>query len=143
MLTRDQRCSSTESPLACEYRLNKQVFAIISMGTNTCVGCTRSFEEYLRKIVDFLLENGVIPVISTKADNMEKDWSHNEAMARIAYDYDIPLWNFWRAVQYLPNHGLMPDNEYLTLPGWNERSFTGLQTLDAIWTAIQKANGVK
>jgi hypothetical protein len=140
LLADRQQCGSDETPLACEYRLSKPIIAIISMGTNWCAGCTQKYEEYLRKIVDFLLENGVIPVISTKADNIEKDWSINEAMARVAYDYDIPLWNFWRAVQYLPNHGLMPDNEYLTIPGWNERSFTGLQTLDAIWTAIQKVD---
>lgn len=139
LLSDRQQCNSDENPLACEFRLNKPVIAIIAMGTNWCAGCTNKYEEYLRKIVDYSIQQGVIPIISTKADNIEKDWSINEAMAQVAYDYDIPLWNFWAAVQYLPNHGLMPDDVYLTVPGWNERSFTGLQTLDSVWTAIQSA----
>ena len=138
LLADREQCNSDETPLACEYRLNKPIIAFISMGTNWCAGCTNKFEEYLRKIVDYSIQQGVIPVLSTKADNIEKDWSLDEVMAKVAYEYDIPLWNFWKAVQYLPNHGLMGDNVYLTVPGWNERSFTGLQTLDALWLAIQK-----
>ena len=61
-------------------------------------------------------------------------------VAKVAYEYELPMWNFWAAVQYLPNGGLQKDNIYLTVEGWNERSFTGLQTLDALWTALSKTN---
>jgi hypothetical protein len=130
-------CNANETPLACEFRIHKPIMVVISMGTNWCVGCTRSFDEYLRKIVDYSIQNGVIPILSTKADNIEGDNSLNADVAKVAYDYDMPLWNFWAAVQYLPNHGLMEDNIYLTVEGWNERSFTGLMTLDAIWTKVK------
>jgi hypothetical protein len=134
-----KQCSSSETPLDCEYRLHKPIMAFVSMGTNWCKGCTTKFEEYLRKIVDFSIQNGIIPILSTKADNAEGDNSLNEAVARVAYDYDVPMWNFWSAVQYMPNAGLEEDDIYLTVEGWNERSFTGLQTLDTLWTALQAA----
>jgi hypothetical protein len=130
-------CTGSETPLECEYRLHKPILVFISMGTNWCKGCTAKFEEYLRKIVDFTIQHGVVPILSTKADNMEGDNSLNEAVARVAYEYDVPMWNFWRAVQYLPNHGLEADNIYLTVDGWNERGFSGLQTLDLLWTALR------
>ena len=130
-------CNSSETPLDCEYRLHKPIMAFVSMGTNWCKGCTAKFEEYLRKIVDFSIQNGVIPILGTKADNAEGDNSLNEVVAKVAYAYDVHMWNFWAAVQYLPNRGLEADNIYLTVEGWNERSFTGLQTLDTLWTALQ------
>ena len=40
--------------------------------------------------------------------------NYGEGFAQIAYDYDVPLWNFWAAVQPLPNHGLSSDNFHLT-----------------------------
>ena len=131
-------CNNNETPLDCEYRLHKPSFIFVSMGTNWCKGCSAKFEEYLRKIVDYSIAHGVVPILSTKADNMEGDNSLNLAVARVAYDYDLPLWNFWLAVQYLPNGGLAKDNIYLTVAGWDERSFTGLQTLDALWTSLEK-----
>lgn len=130
-------CGGSETPLACEFRIHKPIMVFISMGTNWCAGCTRSFDEYLRKIMDYSIQNGVIPVLSTKADDIEGDNSLNADVARVAYDYDMPMWNFWAAVQYLPNHGLMADNIYLTVEGWNERSFTGLMTLDSIWSKLK------
>ena len=51
-------------------------------------------------------ESPAVPIIATKADNLEGDNSINATVAQIAYDYGIPLWNFWAAVQPLPNHGL-------------------------------------
>lgn len=130
-------CTGTETPLACEYRLHKPVFFFISLGTNWHPGEAASFEGYLRQIVDFSIANGVIPVLMTKADNIEGDGELNEAIARVAYDYEAPLVNTWLAVQYLPNHGLEEDGIYLTTTAWDERAFTALQTLDALWQALE------
>jgi hypothetical protein len=70
---------------------------------------------------------------------VELDHSINAATARVAYDYDIPLWNFWSAANNLPNHGLDADREnvYLTPDGWDVRNYTGLKTLDAVRRALQ------
>lgn len=130
-------CSSDETPLDCEYRLHKPIVAFVSMGTNWAPGSSARFEEYLRKIVDFCLEHGIIPVLMTKADNIEQDYLLNESIAQVAYDYDVPLLNTWAAVQYLPNKGLEADGIYLTPAAWDERAFTALITLDAVWTQLQ------
>lgn len=134
------QCNGGETPIACEFRLYKPVIVLINMGTNWCAGCTNKFDKYLRMTVDYAIENGVVPVLGTKADNFEGDNSLNLVIARVAYDYDLPLWNFWAAVQYLPNHGLREDDpKYLTVDGWNERSFTGLMVLNALWTEMKKS----
>jgi hypothetical protein len=38
----------------------------------------------------------------------------NAAIVRIADEFGVPLWNFWLAVQPLPNHGLQEDGFHLT-----------------------------
>ncbi len=86
----------------------------------------------MREIVEFVLEQGAIPILSTKGDNVEGDHGINEGIVRVAYDYDVPLWNFWTAIQYLPDHGLdsaRPGGNYLTVRAWDVRSFTGLSTV--------------
>jgi hypothetical protein len=133
-------CTGSESPLECEFRVHKPSIVFISMGTNWCANCTRKFDGYLRKIVDFSIDRGVLPVLTTKADNVEGDNSLNADIAQVAYDYDLPMWNFWAAVQNLPGHGLKSDGVYLTVAGWDTRSFTGLLTLDTLWSNLKPLN---
>jgi hypothetical protein len=132
-------CRSDESPIQCEFRIHKPILVFVAMGTNWAPGAEISFENYLRQIVDFSIEHGTVPVLVTKGDNIEKDFKLNEAIARVAYDYDMPLFNAWRAIQFLHNHGLEDNGVYLTIDAWNVRDFTGLQTLDSIWRGI---NGI-
>jgi len=129
-------CEANETPLECEYRLYKPAFAFISLGTNWQPGASARFEEYLRKIVDFSIEHGIVPVLMTKADNVEGDDLLNLAIARVAYDYDVPMLNSWLAVYYLANHGLDDSGIYLTPDAWDERAFSALVTLDRLWTQL-------
>ena len=133
-------CTSGESPMDCELRIHNPSLVIVSLGTNWTSGASQSFEGYLRDIVDHLLANHVLPIIVTKADNIEGDGSLNLAMAQVAYEYDIPLWNFWPNVQHLPNDGIDPVRKggyiYLVPEAWDIKSFTGLQALDAIRTTV-------
>jgi len=133
-------CETGEPPLACEIRLHQPSLMFINLGTNWSVNATASHEAYLRQIVDILLAEGVIPVLSTKGDNVEGDWSLNQSIAQVAYDYDLPLWNFWAAIQHLPKHGLDPERpggNYLIIEAWDRRSFTGLQVLDTIRQTLE------
>jgi|YNPNPStandDraft_1061719.scaffolds.fasta_scaffold22987_4 hypothetical protein len=130
-----QNCLSGETPVTCELRAHKPAILFINLGTNWKPGASaKAYEDYLRQIVEQVIANGTLPILSTKADNIEGDHSLNLATARVAYDYDIPLWNFWLAADSLPNHGLDANREniYLTPEGWDRRNFTALQTLDAI-----------
>lgn len=142
-------CGNDESPLACEFRLNKPSIAIISMETWTSKRPAEVYEDYLSQVVEFVLANNAIPILATKADNIEGDQSINAAVAQVAYKYDIPMWNFWAAVQALPSKGLTEDNFHLTVgknyfddpvemqKAWPVRNLTALQVIDAVWRAVK------
>jgi len=137
-----KRCDSTESPVACELRLYKPTIVFVNLGTNWKAGASAdAYEGYLRKIVDLIIANGSVPILTNKADNVDGDHSLNLATAKVAYDYDIPLMNFWLASDPLPNHGLdsARDNIYLTPAGWDVRNNVALRTLDSVWRSLQAA----
>jgi hypothetical protein len=132
-------CMDGETPIACEFRLNRPSIVFVNLGTNWKNGDGYSHEIRLKEIVDFVIEHGALPILSTKGDNQEGDQSINFTTVRLAYEYDIPLWNFWAAIQYLPNHGIDQDRKdanYLTVDAWNERSYTGLRVLDSVWRSV-------
>ena len=140
-------CESGESPLTCELRLQRPAFAILSLGTNQ-VWQPEEFESGMRKILDILISKNVVPILSTKGDNLEGDQRINKSIACLAQQYDVPLWNFWAAIQPLPHHGLQADQEHLTYgvidfdnahalqSAWTVRNLTGLQVLDAVWRGV-------
>jgi hypothetical protein len=134
------QCNTNETPVECELRVRKPSIIFINLGTNWKPGASaKRYEQYLRQIVQAVIDHGTLPILSTKADNVEGDQSINRATANVAHDFDIPLWNFWLSAQSLPNGGLDPkrDNIYLSFPdGWDRRNFTALETLDAIRKAV-------
>jgi hypothetical protein len=137
-------CNKNESPLDCELRVWKPSVVFVSMETWWSEKPEEEYDKYMRRVIDRILETGAVPIIATKADNLEGDNGINATIAQIAYDYDIPLWNFWAAVQPLPNHGLSPDRFHLTFArnffddpvrmksAWPWRNLTALQTLDVV-----------
>ena len=127
-----QMCQKGENLLDCELRRNKPIVAFIAMGTNWQPNSSAKFEQYLRRIVDRLIEDGTLPIIVTKPDNIEGNWLLDQAMSQVAYDYDLPLLNAWRSVQYLPNHGLQKDLTYMVPTAWDERNLAALRTLDVV-----------
>jgi hypothetical protein len=143
-------CHGEETPLDCEYRIHKPAYAIIMLGTNEALSPIRTFESNMRGILETTIQKGIVPILTTKADNLEGNDAVNEVIVRLAREYDIPLWNFWAALQPLPGRGLQEDGAHLTYAGnrfddpfamqkaWPVRNLTALQTLDAIWrgTAI-------
>jgi len=67
-------CSSNETPLDCEFRLHHPSFALISLGTNEAYDVKEdpsTFEPRLRRIIEHSIDQGVVPILSTKADNDE------------------------------------------------------------------------
>jgi hypothetical protein len=140
-------CEAGELPLRCEVRLHRPAFAILSLGTNQ-VWQPDEFEAWMRQILDVLLSQNVVPILSTKGDNLEGDHRINRTIACLAREYDLPLWNFWSAIQALPNQGLQPDLEHLTYgitdfddehamqSAWTIRNLTALQALHAVWRGV-------
>lgn len=140
-------CLNNETWLDCELRIHNPSYAFVALGTNeTDIGV---FEDNMRKILDVLIARGVVPILATKADNLEGDHSINVIIAHLAYEYDVPLWNFWLAVQPLPGRGLRTsdsplltwaENNFSDLKSmsaaWPWRNLTALQTLDAVWRRV-------
>jgi len=125
------QCRANETPLDCELRTRKPAVVLVAIGTNWKPHAEITFEEKLREVVDIILDFGALPILATKADNIEEDWALNFAIARVAYDYELPLVNIWSAVQDLPNHGLSsPANRYLTADAWMVRNEVWLKTLE-------------
>jgi hypothetical protein len=136
-------CLPGDSRLACELRTYHPSFALLSLGTNQ-VWQPDVFEAGMQQIIQILLKAGVVPILSTKADNLEGNFHINRIIAQLAYKYRLPLWNFWLAVQPLSDHGLQADKEHLTYansdfsdPGnfqyaWPMRNLTALQVLDIV-----------
>jgi hypothetical protein len=143
-----EQCEKGENPLSCERRLHNPSIVLVSMETWWEGRPADTYEDYLRQVVEYWLAEGVVPILSTKADNLEGDHSINAAIARVALDYEVPLWNFWLAVQDLPDNGLEEDGFHLTYgssffndtavmqTGWAVRNLTALQVLDAVYFGL-------
>lgn len=133
-------CQPGENPMACENRIHNPSVVFVSLEVWFEGRTPDVYEKYLRQVIEYNIGQGTLPILATKADNVEGDHSINRAVAQLAYEYDLPLWNYWRAVQPLPNHGLDPADPtgfHLNLDGWNMRSFSALQVLDAVHSATQ------
>jgi len=132
-------CSFTETPVECELRIHRPSFVIIQIGTHFESRNT----DYLRTVITQLMDEGVVPVLATKADNRELDDRINRDMALLAVEYDLPLWNFWAALSDLPNRGLYTRDDrplqgaiYLNEDAALRHRMTGLTALNVVWRAV-------
>jgi len=135
-----QQCEKDETPIACEFRLHNPLVTFIMLGSNDASN-PKTFERHMRRAIEYSLEQGVLPILATKADNVEGNHLINSTIARLAYEYELPLWNYWLAVQSLPDQGLQEDGVHLTFgtihfddpqmmkTGWTVRNLNALQVL--------------
>ena len=145
-----KQCRPGEVPLVCEFRVNRPSFVLIMFGTNDASNSRQAFKHYMQMIIDYSIKSGVVPILATKADNLEGDNSINPIIAELAHDNDIPLWNFWAAVQDIPDQGLKADGSHLTYfpEKYNDpealqyafpiRNLTALQVLNALMVAVNQ-----
>jgi len=150
-------CGSSETPLDCEYRLVRPSVALIMLGTNDIPGIsTQAYVQAMRQVIETTIEHGIIPVIST-IPPMDREGApprvelFNGYIRDLAHEYDVPLWDYWAALQGLPDNGLWADGvhpswaanghnadftpEYLQY-GMPVRALTALQALDAVWRTV-------
>ena len=137
-------CQAGESPFACELRVTKASIIFISLGTGDQFDW-QNFDGNYRKLIDFSLSNGVLPVLVTKSDSLEseeggapKDYINNDIRA-LGRQYDIPVMDFAAATASLPNHGLLAEpgfDFHLTGAGMGVHILLTLQTLDVIWRSL-------
>lgn len=133
--TDPENCQPDETPMECELRIARPTFVLISLEFPFNGRTPGLYEQYLRRIIEYTMAQGAVPILATKADNVEKDNSINLIIAQLAYEYDLPLWNWWAAAQPLANNGIDPyrDGFHISEQAWEERSKTFLQVLDHLW----------
>jgi hypothetical protein len=138
-------CKSGETPLTCEYRIHNPAFVIITLETWLDPQTVDRYDGYLRRIMDYVIDHGSVPILLTKADSSEmRNGTHvfNPVIIQVAHDYDVPVINFWRAAQYLENGGIDPNREgfHLSQAGYNLKNTLALRTLYIVWKAVNVDN---
>lgn len=118
-LANSEWCDATEHMMACEFRLHNPGIVLIRVGTNDVVAAS-AFETALNRIVEYSIENGVVPVLGTKADRFEGDNRNNDTIRKVADEHRIPLWDFDLVAGTLPDRGLSGDQAHLTVYKHND-----------------------
>jgi len=141
--------------LLCELKRKKPSIVLIMYGTNDLerYNDLSTFRTQLMTIVQKSVAAGVIPVLSTipgRTDSYAgRVASYNAAIIAVAQANDIPLWNYWLALQApsIIDHGISADgvhpNIYLgdqgadftttgLKYGYNQRNLTAVQVLEVI-----------
>lgn len=145
----DPACTASENVLECEIRVHNPSMIFIRLGSND-VGVPDSFERNLSRAVEYALENGVIPLLGTKADRHEGSSNiNNEIIRRVAARYNVPLWDFDLVAGTIPGRGLTTDNVHMTTffahdytqpeafrRGYGVHNLLALIMLDTVWREV-------
>jgi hypothetical protein len=136
-----QYCKSGETPLTCEFRVQNPAFVFITLETWLDPKTVDRYDGYLRKVMDYVIAHGSVPILLTKADSSEmRNGTHvfNPIIIQVAHDYDVPVVNFWRAAQYLDNGGIDRTREgfHLSQAGYDLKNTLALRALYKVWTLV-------
>jgi len=113
-------CLPNEDMVACEIRLNNPSVLLIRLGSNDA-GAEAAFDDNMRALVEYALENGIVPILGTKADRFEGiDDRNNRIIRDIAADYHLPLWDFDLVAGTIPGRGLGSDQVHMTMTDSND-----------------------
>lgn len=131
----DPAFCSGESPLMCEINLTHPSVGFVLFGTQDMrVLEPFEFRINLAQIIEAMMYNGVIPVLSTFHNNEtyygEQALTFNNIIVDVANQYDVPLINLWKATQPLPDNGVnLADPVHLSQGSDNYYNFTGEENL--------------
>lgn len=107
-------CEPNEHSLACETRLQNPSILFVRLGSNDS-GAPSGFRFNVKKVIEYAIANGIIPIIGTKADRFEGSNENNDILRELAAEYHVPLWDFDLVAETLPGHGLGPDAVHLVI----------------------------
>ena len=146
-------CRANESPLQCEYRLNRPAVALIMFGSNDVIAVpAEDYARNLRTITEFSITQGIIPVLSTippRRGFEDRTAFYNQLIREVAAQFGTPLWDYHAAMLTLPDAGLSEDGLHPSAPpnpsvnganftgdnlryGYVMRNLTALQVLDTL-----------
>ncbi|GEM_PF-4949920 len=149
-------CHKDEGMFACELRTSNASIVFIELGTGDKF-MWREFEHNYRVMIDYAIANSVLPVLVTKADDIESlqggaSFGYINGVIRVlAAEYQLPLLDMYAATRDLPvipnpqlpkrpftQFGLQDEWGYyfhLNDIGQDRHVLITLQTLAAILTA--------
>ncbi len=150
------------TPLRCELHATRPSFAIIMYGTNDLerYNDLTAFQNSITQIVNETINANVIPILSTIPPRLDsfgsRVASYNQVIINVAQTQQIPLLNYWRALQdsTMITQGVSEDqvhpNIYVNNAdtqganftsqalryGYNQRNLTFMQTLEKLRNII-------
>lgn len=146
-------CEPNETMIDCEIRYNNPSIMIIHLGSNDQ---DPSFDTYFRDVVEYTLDQGIIPLLLTKADRFEgEDNFNNNVIRETAISLQVPVVDFDLLAGTLPNRGIREgDNVHLNGPlvhdynlddvytkGHSMHNLTIIMMVDRIWREVMDGNG--
>ncbi len=132
-------CDKSDGPFACELWVSRASVVFISLGTQEQYSW-KDFEKNYRLMIEHAQRKGVLPVLVTKADDIETASGApsgyiNDVVRKLANEYGVPLLDFHAATRELPNGGLIDEGDkdfHQSYAGMDRRILATLQTLAAI-----------
>ncbi len=110
----EEWCEAGEHLLACEVRLQNPSILFVRLGSNDA-GAPSGFRFNVKEVIEYAIDNGIIPIIGTKADRFEGSNENNDILRALAAEYHVPLWDFDRLADTLPGRGLDSDQVHLII----------------------------
>lgn len=112
-------CQPNETPLDCEYRVNRPSIAIIMLGSvDMQLYTAAEYEGYMNTIVQSTISRGIVPVLTTFPNRQDFHWNEsvefNDIIRRIANREQIPLIELRDPALALPDSGVKADKYHLT-----------------------------
>ena len=106
-------CDKNVGPFACEVWVSRASIVFIEVGTGDQYEW-KEFEKNYRPLIAHALKKGALPVLVTKADDLEArngapSGYINNVIRTLADEYNVPLLDFWQATRALPNNGLIDE----------------------------------
>lgn len=150
-----------DTPLRCELSLLRPSIALVMYGTNDLeFNTTITFRKNLTRVIQEIQVAGAVPVLSTippRLDSPEmgrRVVPYNQVISEVAQTFQVPLWNYWLALQGprmiqfgVDNDGVHPSVYNKSLPavftseglryGYNQRNLTAVEVLDELRSIIQ------
>jgi len=138
-----KKCKADEGPLACELRLSNASILLISLGTGDTF-TWRDFERNYKAVIDYALASKVVPILITKADDLETRQGGapadyiNSVLRKLGAQYGLPVIDLALAARQLPDGGLVKERNvnlqlvdpfHLNEAGMDAKILLTLQTL--------------
>ena len=135
------QCQPGEGVFACELRVTNASIVFIALGTGDHLRW-QDFEANDRRLIQYALSRGVLPVLVTKSDNLEATPPQeapsgyiNSVIRKLGSEYEVPVMDLNAATASFYNHGEQKDGFHLDEFGIKAHVLLTVQTLDEIWRA--------